>query len=314
MLGSFLALTAALVVATSGSATATDPVFYFKRGLELSSEPPSRSSPGDEGTASLLRRRSARLATFISAPLLAELSAGDVTASLFLVARRTALDGCAVVTVRLLRMTTPDEGVPLTTTNLTTSILRRRSTEQPIVVVLPVAGTVASAGERIGLEVSVGNECEGPRTVSLLYDALDSPSRIMLSPFVPVVTTSTTLPPATPPTCEDEAPRSLERLLCRIVALETVLRAQTTAALGGLNIRRRLFLRLDRARAFAATAAPAAPGVRAARRALRATRGFDGLVRRAVRRGQLDGGVAGELRRLAGLLSEDLRGLRAGVP
>lgn len=312
MLGTVLAA-AALALATSGPALASDPVFYLKRGLELSSEPPTRSSPGDEGTASLLRRRSARLATFVSAPLLTALSAGEVTASLFLVARRTPLEGCAVVTVSLLRMTSADEGVPLTTATLTTSILRRRTSSEPIVVVLPVTGLVASAGQRIGLEVAVGNECEEPRTVSLLYDALDTPSRIVLSPFVPVVTTTTTLPPPPPATCEDEPARSLERLVCRLEALETVLRAQTTAALGGLKVRRRLFLRLDRARAFAVSAAPAAPGLRASRRALRAARAFDRLVLRAVRRGQLDGQVAGEIRRLGGLLAEDLRGLHAAA-
>jgi len=308
-------LTVLACIVGSG-AQAADLVLYFKRGLLLSSEPPARSSPGDEGTATLVRRHGARLASFVSAPLLADIAAQEVSASLFLVARRTPLEACAVLTVTLLRVDAADRAEPVATASFPTSIARRRLATEPLRVVLPVGGLVARVGERVGLDVSVTNECDGPRTVSLLYDAIDAPSALGFS-ALPVVgptstsTTTTTLPPTGPAGCEEQGQLAVsQRLLCRLDTIAALLRAQPAPALGGLRLRRRLFLRLERAQALVAAAAPAGPRGALAARTVRATRHFDRLVRRAERAGRIDSALAADLRRLVGEVVEELKALR----
>jgi len=304
-----------LACVVGSNAQAADLVLYLKRGLLLSSEPPARSSPGDEGTATLVRRHGARLASFVSAPLLADIAAQEVSASLFLVARRTPLEACAVLTVTLLRVDAADRAEPVATASFPTSIARRRVATEPLRAVLPVGGLVARTGERVGLDVSVTNECDGPRTVSLLYDAIEAPSALRFSALPAVgptsTTTTTTLPPTGPGGCEQQEQQTVsQRLLCRLDTIAALLRAQPVPALGGLRLRRRLFLRLERARALVAAAAPAGPRPGLAARTLRAARAFDRLVLRGERAGRIDSALAADLRSLVGEAVEELKALR----
>jgi len=326
-LAALLGLTAAAPV------LAVEPPLYLRREFVLSSEPPTQSSPREDGEVVLLRRSAARLASFTSAPASTDVIVGDAVASLFLITRRMPLDACAVVSIELYRLRPGDERVPVATASITTSIVHRRLAAEAVVVPLTVNGPLAAPGERIGLDVGVTNECDGPRTVRLLYDSIDEPSQIAFGASPGGVTTTTTVPPggaatssstttttttttlpgAVPSSCRREPQVGFQRLLCRLDTIDTILRAQPMSALGGLRARKRLFLRLDRARALLAAVAPAGPRPRVMTRGLRATRGFEALVRRGERLGGIEPSLSAEVRGLASDAVDDIRALRGAA-
>lgn len=336
------ALAALLALAAATPAVAAEPALYLHRDLVLSAQPPTQSSPRDDGEVSLLRRRSARIATFVSAPAPADAYAGDAVASLFLVTRRTAMEGCAEVGVQLFRLTLDGQRLPVGGQTVRTSVLRRRQVTGPVTVPMTVNGLLAAAGERLGLDIGVTNDCDGPRTVTLLYDSIDEASALVLTDLPGWVTTTTitsttstsvfgatttitpasstsvaptttTLPGGVPASCLVEPQIGFQRLLCRLDTIDVLLRAQPVPALGGYQVRKRIFLRLDRARALVAAAVPSGQRPRLLGRALRSIRRFDALVRQGARRGRIQASLASQVSGLAADAAVEMRSLRAAA-
>jgi len=247
-----------VVWALAAATASAQDVLYLRAGGLLSPEP----SPAGATTAVISKRlpagEDALLGTFTSAPFDHDAVLGQARGVVFLGTGRPGMDGCALVTMSLARLTGVVQTVVATGT-LDTSILARRKVIDPIIVPMLLSDAlVAGTGDRLVFDVRVANHCGGARSVSILYDSVGRASAVEL--YAPGATTSittTTVVDGTtstttstlPPTCLETAV-GLAAVRCRLEAMDAIIRASSPASLGGPRFAGRLSRRVSRALTF----------------------------------------------------------------
>ena len=238
----------------AATASAQD-VLYLRAGAVLSATPPAAGATTAVISKTLPAGEDALLGSFASEPFDHEVVLGQVRSLVYLGTGRPGMDGCAVVTTSLVRLTGQAQSTVASGT-LETSILPRRQVIDPIVVPMPLVDPlVAAAGDRVIFEVRVANQCGGERRLVLLYDSVGRASAVELyAPGATTSTTTTTLVGETtststttlPPTCLETA-TGLALVRCRLETMDGIIRGSSPAMLGGPRFKRRLERRIDRA-------------------------------------------------------------------
>src|SRR5262245_21331551 len=154
--------------------------------LQLSAEAPTRSNFREDGDG-VPTGETLTFGPFLQpgAGQVRRLPVGPGQAVLYLASGTEGLDGCAEISVRILRI--PVRGAPtiLASAALSGASIRPKSEmPPPIVVPLLVQGegsarTIAP-GEQLGFDVTVRNLCADARPVLLRYDATTQPSQIAI--------------------------------------------------------------------------------------------------------------------------------------
>jgi hypothetical protein len=265
----------------------------------LSLAPPDAGAVTAVNSATIPAGEDALLGSFSSAPLEQDVVLGQARGVVWLGTGRPGMDGCARVTMSLMRYTGTSQTVVATGT-IDTTIRPRRNLLEPIIVPMLLSDPlVAATGDRLIFDVRVSNQCGGERRVVLLYDSVGRASAVEL--YAPGETTSTTTtttgadPTSTttstlPPTCLETA-TGLAAVRCRLETMDGILRASSPASLGGPRFARRLTRRVEKALRFVR----AAELIDATPRRLR--KGRKQIVRflALLARGQGDGRVAREV-------------------
>jgi hypothetical protein len=293
--------------ALAAATASAQEVFYLRAGGVLSPDAPAAGATTVTLSTRIPSGESALLASFTSAPLDHDLVVAETRGVVFLGTGRPGMDGCAHVTMSLVRLTGAAE-TQVATGDRVTTIRPRRKVSDPIVVPMAIAdGLVVPSGDRLVFDVRVANECGGERNVSVLYDSLGRPSRLELvvSGVTTTTTTSTSSTTTLPATCLDTA-TGIAAVRCRLEAMDTIVRGTSPASLGGVVFAGRLARKIDRALTFVR----AAELVEATPRRLRKARRQ--LVRFAVQlgRGRSTGRVAPEVGDPLGSLAQ---GATAGL-
>ncbi len=116
---------------------------------------------------------------------------GAITVEAYLGTGQAGMPGCADVSTTIFRNPSNGGGrVILGHTYLQgLTIAPKNGVPEPLLLPVTVGGTLAdrnvAVGDRIGLEITVLNRCGGLRQVSLRYDSLGHPSRVVLEDNCP---------------------------------------------------------------------------------------------------------------------------------
>lgn len=185
-------------LALAAPAWADDGLVLFLRGADtpvptllLSPEAPSSSTFRELGQR-VNQGQLVAFEEFVTRPYTAaaQVNAGAATASLYLVTQKEPMDGCAQLTLELLKRTAGGS-VLVATSTVTTSIRARRSggLAEPVVIPLAVGGAredrTLAPGDALALRLSIRNGCVNYRFVSLVYDALGTRSRAAFADSCP---------------------------------------------------------------------------------------------------------------------------------
>jgi hypothetical protein len=298
-----LSMAWALAAATASA----QEILYLRAGGSLSPDAPAAGAVTTTVSTRIPRGEDALLGSFTSAPLDHDVAIGNALGVVFLGTGRPGMDGCARVTMSLLRLTGAAKP-EIATAELVTSIGPRRKVTDPVILSMtPSAALVVPAGDRLVFDVSVRNECGGDRTVSILYDSPGRPSRVeLMMPGASTTTTTTVTSPTStttttlPPTCLETA-TGLAAVSCRLEAMDALARGTSPASLGGAAFAGRLERRIDRALTFVR----AAELVEATPRRLRKARRQLAHVTAQLARGRSTGRVAPEVGDPLGSLAQD---------
>ena len=279
----------------AATAASAQDVYYLRSGGLLSPTPPPAGSATVIQTTSVPSGQDRLLGSFTSTPLDHDVTAAEARGIVYIGTGRPGMDGCARVTMSLVRQTGASQ-VDVAKGTIVTSIRSRKNVTAPIVVPLVIDDPlVAATGDRIVFHVRVANDCGGERNVSILYDSYGRASSVeLVVPGVTTTTTSTTLPA----TCLDSA-TGLAAVRCRLEAMDAIVRHTSPAMLGGVRFAARLSRRVDRALTFvrAAELQPTPRRLFKSRRQL-------GRFATLLAHGRSDGRVAAEVGDPLGTLAE----------
>ncbi len=183
-------------LALADAAGAQDGALHLRHGEShgeflLSNQPATRTSDPPHVDVTLRSGDAAAFGTFAGspAPVRRFLPGGPVTAFLFLSTDGEPMGGCADLTVSLVRRDPAGATVPVLTESIANLTLQTTGAGPgPVQLDLGTLRELTlAAGERLGLRVTVGNTCGGQRNVSLRFDAIPTPSRVVLPDNCPGV-------------------------------------------------------------------------------------------------------------------------------
>jgi hypothetical protein len=282
----------------SGATASAQNVFHLRAGGILHPDPPADGSNTAVASKVVPNGENPLISTFISDELPQDLLFNEARAVLYLGTGRPGMDGCARVTTSIARVAGAVQ-TAVASGELQTTIRPRRHVIDPVVVAMAIGDSLlASAGDRIVLQVRVANECGGERNVSLMYDSAGRPSRIELVVTAATTSTTTGVSPTTattttttlPLTCLDMA-TGLAGVRCRLEAIDTIIRTSSPASLGGRRFVGRLARRVERALALVRASELIEATPRRLRRGRRQVMRFSAQLAR----GRSDGRVAVEV-------------------
>jgi len=282
-----LVLTAVL---TASSARAVQTFHLRSNGL-LSPYPPDAAATTEQIDVYVHDNEDALIGSFTSGILTADVDAGGAGATVFLGTGMNGMDGCAHVTVNLVRLSS---AATVATGTVVTSLVARRQVTGPVHVALTTnADPLAATGDRLVLQLRVLNSCGSARTVSLLYDSPGRDSRIDLTPPTTTTTTLAGAPTTTttlPHSCLDTA-SGLDAVQCRLDLIDGILRNAVPPSQRAARFDRRLIVRVDHS--LAVVHAAELRGV--TRRRVRRLRRQLGGLGRAIQHGQVQGLVGADV-------------------
>jgi hypothetical protein len=304
----------AAYLCVAGSAWGFGPL-YLRTGRALSIAAPVATEPRDDVSTFVGAGKRAVLAEFRSNPVAERVDAASAAAILYLVTGPLGMENCAVVTAEVSRRSPLDERTVVGSGSLTTSILPRRQTVEPIVVTVPVTGPLALPKDQIALSIGIENRCREGRNVALRYDALGWVSAVRIDggsqqpPATTTTTTTTTTVTTTPaplPTtttttlpypfgCLFQPLEGYEAVFCRLDTLGEVLVEEGPSSVGGVAAYGRLRRRLEQTRDRVSLALSGKRVPRNLRRAGQQLGVFGRLVRRGGRQGLIDPDLGEEL-------------------
>jgi hypothetical protein len=236
-----LALTAVL---TASSARAVQ-TFHLRSGAVLSPSPPDAAAMTQQIDVYVHANENALIGSFTSGILGADVVAGGASAAVFLGTGVNGMDGCAHVTVNLVRLSS---SATVATGTVLTSLVARRQVTGPVIVPLTSnSSPLVATGDRLVLQLRVTNGCGSARTVSLLYDSPGRDSRVDITPPTTTTTTLGTGPMTTttlPRSCLDTA-SGLDAVQCRLELIDGILRNAVPSTQRAARFDRRLIERVD---------------------------------------------------------------------
>ena len=279
---------AAVLTASSARAVQT---FHLRSNALLSPFPPDAAATTQQIDVYVHDNEDALIGSFTSGLLAADVIAGGASAAVFLGTGQNGMDGCAHVTVNLVRLST---SATVATGTVLTSLVARRQVTGPVNVPLTIgASPLAATSERFVLQLRVTNSCGSARTVSLLYDSPGRDGRIDITPPTTTTTTLGTAPTTTttvPWSCLDSA-SGLGAVQCRLELIDGILRNAVPASQRAARFDRRLIGRVEHSLAVV----HAAELQGATRRRVRRLRRQLGNLGRAIQHGQVQGLVGADV-------------------
>lgn len=185
----------ALALVTPARAQQDDSALFLRGDapLQLSSDDSERPTPR-EISRSAGDRATAALGEFLTPPatVVSKLRVGTVTAIEYLGTGQNGMVACADVATTFFKL--PPNSGRVILGHLYQSgatITAKNGSPEPLQFALPVGGTLAertvNVGDRLGFEIVVLNRCGGQRNITLQYDSIAHPSRIVFEDNCPGV-------------------------------------------------------------------------------------------------------------------------------
>ncbi len=190
---------AAVLVALAWAAPARaqdHTALYLREGTsaeQLLESAPTRPAPR-EMSRSIGDRTTQSFGPFLGLPATgtSRVRVGTVTAFEFLGTGQNGMNGCADVATTFFKQPPSGERIALGYLYQSgVTITAKNGAPEPLQFALPVGGSLADrtilAGDRLGFEIVVLNRCGGQRNVTLQYDSLGHPSRLVFEDNCPAV-------------------------------------------------------------------------------------------------------------------------------
>lgn len=313
-----LRLSAALVAfaAAAPAVAATPPSLYMRELFTLSPDAPTAPKPLTNASVRIPAGQTALVGQFLTEPMGEEQTAGSAYASLFLVSGRGGMPECADITVETFRKTSLDERIVTGTETVQDTVVPKRKLTEPLIVPVEITdGVLAEPGDRLGVAVIVTNRCTRQKGVTLYYNAGIFPSGVVFSD-APTTTTTTTVTSTTttttdgggstttttiipnqpvPASCLVEPQTGYNEIRCQIDTMDVITRSQPWTGLHGRVARKRLLVRLSRARAWLDTASVRHDPRPALAQVMVKLNRYGRIAKRSIAAGRLDATVGGQL-------------------
>jgi len=184
-----------LVAIAPRLAVGEDGALHLRRGsspsdLQLLLEPSTRTDDPRQLDDIVRNGEAASFGPFLTPAMSVTrlVPAGPATAVLFLGTGKEGMTGCASVTATLLRSLAAGPGSEIATASLNTSLQPKNDNPPPLMLALHLdAPLMLAAGERLAMSESVRNICGELRGITLRFDAVTHPSRVLLPDNCPGV-------------------------------------------------------------------------------------------------------------------------------
>jgi hypothetical protein len=224
---------------------------------------------------------------------------------------------CADITVETFRKTSLDERIVTGTETVQDTVVPKRKLTEPLIVPVEITeGVLAQEGDRLGVAVIVTNRCTRQKGVTLYYNAGIYPSGVVFSELPPTTTSTTSVSSTTttttsgssttttstiipnqpvPASCLVEPQTGYNEIRCQIDTMDVITRSQPWSGLHGRVARKRLLVRLSRARAWLDTASVRHDPRPALAQVMVKLNRYGRIAKRSIAAGRLDPTVGGQL-------------------